>query len=156
MWVTEYGLLLNEERHPVLVKERSTAYDASGKISCQDDVIRILKVCFRADERAEEYMFLLTVNNRNELTAVFNVAHGQADSCHVSTRDIFSRALAAGATGIFIAHNHPSGDPSPSEADSAFTWKVKEAGELIGIPLIDSLVIGRNGAYYSFNASGLL
>ena len=76
------------------------------------------------------------------------ISSGSVNSSIVSTRDIFYQSLKYGAVNIILLHNHPSGDPSPSREDIAVTKKVRDAGELIGIGLLDHIIIGDN-CYFS-------
>ena len=74
-------------------------------------------------------------------------------TCH--PREVFRPAIAAAAHCIAVAHNHPSGDPSPSDADRRATRRLREAGETLGLQLVDHVVIG-NGAHFSFREHGIL
>lgn len=99
-------------------------------------------------EAAEEYVYLITLNNKNKLTGLFEVSHGTVNSSILSPREIYIRALLLGATNIIIFHNHPSGDPEPSKEDIRITKRLKAAGELLGVELIDHIIVGNY--YYSF------
>ena len=99
-------------------------------------------------EAAEEYVYLITLNNKNKLTGLFEVSHGTVNSSILSPREIYIRALLLGATNIIIFHNHPSGDPEPSKEDIRVTKRLKAAGELLGVELIDHIIVGNY--YYSF------
>lgn len=99
-------------------------------------------------EAAEEYVYLITLNNKNKLTGLFEVSHGTVNSSILSPREIYIRALLLGATNIIIFHNHPSGDPEPSKEDIRVTKRLKAAGELLGVELLDHLIVGDK--YYSF------
>ena len=80
---------------------------------------------------------------------------GTVDHAPLYTREVVKRALELGASAIILVHNHPSGDPTPSEGDIKITREVKEAVEKLGIVLHDHIVIGRNG-HQSFRSLGLL
>lgn len=67
---------------------------------------------------------------------------------------IFREALAWNASGILVAHNHPSGDPSPSSADREFTKRLEEGALLVGIRVVDSLIVGSEGRVYAFSRRG--
>lgn len=99
-------------------------------------------------EAAEEYVYLITLNSKNKLTGLFEVSHGTVNSSILSPREIYIRALLLGATNIIIFHNHPSGDPEPSKEDIRVTKRLKTAGELLGVELIDHIIVGNY--YYSF------
>ena len=78
------------------------------------------------------------------------VAKGSVNYCQVSIIEIFKMAVISNAVKIIMFHNHPSGNPVPSREDKEITKKVREVGELLEIELLDHIIIGRNGAYYSF------
>jgi DNA repair protein RadC len=83
------------------------------------------------------------------------VHRGTLDASLVHPREVYKAAILANAANIIVAHNHPSGDPTPSPQDYAVTERLVRAGEILGIPLLDSLVIGR-GVYYSMRDHGEL
>ena len=71
----------------------------------------------------------------------------------IHPREIFKEAYLAGATAIICIHNHPTGDVTPSKEDYAMTYHLKQVGDLLGIPLVDHIIIGKNN-YYSFFENG--
>ncbi len=79
---------------------------------------------------------------------------GTVNSSLANPREIFLSAVSYHAVGILLVHNHPSGDCTPSQADVDFTQRVKEAGELLGIPLLDHIIIG-DCKYLSFREQGI-
>jgi DNA repair protein RadC len=102
-----------------------------------------------------EVFHVLCLNTRNTLLLDARVAEGSVSSCPVDPREVFSTALAAGASAIIVAHNHPSGDPSPSAEDIALTNQLAEAGRILHIRLLDHIVVG-DGIFVSFKDRGLL
>ena len=90
----------------------------------------------------EEYVYVIGCNIQLNPIAVFPVAHGGLDGCVVDTRSVFSRLLLCGAACFFLVHNHPSGHPQPSEEDKAITKKLKTAGKLLDIRLVDHIILG--------------
>jgi len=101
----------------------------------------------------QEVLMLLCLNTKNEVNSLSVVHRGTINQSIAHPRDIFQRAILSNATRICIAHNHPSGNPQPSEADKLFTERIKEAGDLLGISLLDHLVVTSN-RYYSFRENG--
>ena len=81
---------------------------------------------------------------------------GSLTASIVAPREVFKVAILANCANILIAHNHPSGDCQPSKEDRAITQRLKEAGALLGINVLDHLVIGAEGRYFSFADEGLL
>lgn len=100
-------------------------------------------------EKADrEMMVVISLDAKNTPIAVEIVAVGGIDNCVVDVRNIFKHAVISNASNIICFHNHPSGIPEPSEDDKAITRRIKEAGILLGIPLIDHIIIG-DDTYYS-------
>lgn len=103
----------------------------------------------------QEESKVILVNRANNLLGVFPLSKGGMTGTVVDNRIILSVALKCHASGIFLVHNHPSGNLKPSEADKQITRKLKEACNLLDISLIDHLIITKTG-YYSFADEGQL
>ena len=103
----------------------------------------------------QEHMKLLMLDTKSKLLGESNISKGTVNASLVSPRELFIEALDCGAVSIILLHNHPSGDPTPSQADILFTKRVKEAGELIGILLLDHIIIGNN-CYISFAEQNMI
>ena len=103
----------------------------------------------------QECMKLLMLNTKGKLIGETYISKGTVNASLVSPRELFIEALEHGAVSIILVHNHPSGDPSPSQNDMSVTNRVKEAGELIGIELLDHIIIGNN-CYFSFAEGQML
>lgn len=78
------------------------------------------------------------------------VSIGTVNESIAHPREIFRAAVASGAYGIVITHNHPSGDPTPSKTDRALIRRISEAGDILAIQVLDHIIVGKNGKYYSF------
>lgn len=102
-----------------------------------------------------EHLVLLMLNTKNKLIQDMVLSRGTVNSSLVSSREIFVEALKCHAVYIILVHNHPSGDPTPSREDILITRRLKEAGNLIGISLIDHIIIGDN-KYISLKERGIL
>lgn len=105
-------------------------------------------------ELQEEFKVML-LNNSNEVLGIYPMSKGGITGCVVDVRLIFAVALKCNATGIMLAHNHPSGKLKPSEADLTITSKIKSGSNLLDILLLDHLIITKNG-FYSFSDEGNL
>lgn len=103
-------------------------------------------------ETHEKFVVLL-LNTKNRVIKTEQIAEGSLSSAVVHPREVFAPAVTAHAACILVAHNHPSGDPYPSAEDRNLTHALEEAGNVLGIPLIDHVVIG-DGRYYSFKEHG--
>ena len=86
---------------------------------------------------------------RQHISQVELVALGSLNAVNIHPREIYRRAVIEGAASIILAHNHPSGEVDPSEDDIHTTRRLHEAGEVLGIPLLDHLVVSLT-AFYSF------
>lgn len=105
--------------------------------------------------RKKEVLKLLLLNTRSKLIGENDVSVGTVDMALVSPRELYLEALSMNAVSIILMHNHPSGDPSPSMEDIRITKRVYEAGEMIGIRLLDHIIIGDN-RYVSMKEKGIL
>jgi len=103
----------------------------------------------------KEAFHVLCFNSRQVLLQDARVAEGTLNACPVDPREVFGAAIAAHASGIVLAHNHPSGDPEPSTLDVALTRQLVEGGQILGIQVLDHLVLG-DGAFTSMLARGQL
>lgn len=138
-----------------LVKEESHKYEVETRISCPKDIYEVLtKVC-RIQCNAEEVFILITLNIKDIVTGYFEVHRGTINTSLVHPREVFKRALLNNASNIMVAHNHPSGDPNPSKEDIQITERLKEAGNLLGINLIDHIIVG-DDKYISLKEKGVL
>ncbi|MBI1754606.1 MAG: DNA repair protein RadC [Acidobacteria bacterium] len=99
----------------------------------------------------EERFGLLALNAKGDLLAERILSQGTATATLISPREFFREALRYGATTALAFHNHPSGDPTPSREDIQLTRRLQAAGESLGVPLADHLVLGRE-RYHSFRA----
>ncbi len=103
----------------------------------------------------EEFMVLL-LNRANRVLGCLKLSKGGLTGTVVDLRILYGTALKAMASGIIIAHNHPSGNLKPSDADRELTSQIKQAGKLLDINLLDHLILGTEGDYVSFADEGWL
>ncbi len=127
-----------------LVKEKSVKYK---RVCRAQDVINVAKSVIGNADR--EYGIVLCLDARGKITAVNTASIGTLNAAYVHPREIFKPAILSNTDRIIFVHNHPSGDFHPSESDNEITKRLREAGKILGIPLIDSVIIGDDG-YYSF------
>lgn len=109
-------------------------------------------------EPEKEHLVAVLVNTKLRLIGYHVVSVGSVNEAIAHPREIFRTAILAGAYRIVLMHNHPSGDPEPSQADRFITNRIQEAGELLGISLLDHVIIGTpeegRRPYYSFKEDG--
>ena len=136
-----------------LARRAHLAPDARPRLRTAGEVYRYLAP--RLALLRHEVFHVLSFNTRNVLVGDARVAQGTTDACTVDPREVFRAALAARATAVIFAHNHPSGAAQPSQADELLTRNLKEALELIEVRVLDHFVIAGNQAV-SFAERGLL
>jgi DNA repair protein RadC len=123
------------------------------KIRSPQDVYNLLGPTLR-DERREHFIALL-LDTKGGVFRQCTVSVGDLSSSLVHPREVFTEAVRRSAASIIVAHNHPSGDPTPSPEDIAVTRRLVEAGELLGIELLDHIVIG-DSRWVSLREKGLM
>ena len=121
------------------------------QLRCPQDVAAYLLPRFGAGSVERFGVVLLDTKHRVLRATVLSV--GTLDASLVHPREVFGAAAAAGAAALVLFHNHPSGDPTPSADDVALTARLVDAGELMGIDVVDHLVLG-DVEYYSFKEKG--
>jgi DNA repair protein RadC len=123
---------------------------AGAKIATPADLLPHLR---HYADRKQEHFLCASINGANELLNLRVISIGLIDRSPVHPREVFADAVADRASGIIVAHNHPAGGLEPSPADTGITRQLKEAGETMGIPLLDHIIFNRSG-YFSFLESG--
>ena len=106
-------------------------------------------------EKKKEHFVALLLDSRHRLIRLSPVAVGSLSASLVHPRELFKEAIAASAAAVIIAHNHPSGDPAPSDHDVALTKRLVQAGALLGIEVLDHLILGAEGVV-SLSAMGVI
>ena len=114
--------------------------DDAVDFSCPDSVGAYYMEEMR--HRTQESVLVLCLNSKGRLIREEYISTGTADMALLSPREVFLCALSNGAVSVIVLHNHPSGDPTPSEADIRSTSLIRRSGEMIGIPLADHIIIG--------------
>jgi DNA repair protein RadC len=134
---------------------RLAAHSSEGRpiIRSPEDAANLLMPEMR-DAPKENFKSLL-LDTKNRVMKVLTVSVGSLDASIVHPREVFRDAVAAGAASVVAAHNHPSGDPTPSAEDRQVTKRLMEAGQVLGIELLDHLIIG-DGRWVSMKQQGLM
>jgi DNA repair protein RadC len=99
----------------------------------------------RLPQLAREVFYVLVLDGRNRLRAEVRVSEGTLTTALVHPREVFGPAVRLGAAAIVLVHNHPSGDPTPSSEDVVLTERLRQAGDLMGIRVLDHVVIAQGG-----------
>ncbi len=115
--------------------------DESPVLDTPENVVRLLHA--RNLVKNAETLQVLLLNTRRRLIRVEEISNGTLDTLLVHAREVFRSAISANASAIVLAHNHPSGDPTPSEADIKVTRDLIRAGQLLKIEVLDHIILGR-------------
>jgi len=107
-------------------------------------------------ESNKEHFLAFYLNTRNHLVHEETISIGTLSASLVHPREVFAPAISRAAAALIVAHNHPSGDCSPSSEDKDVTRRLQESGALLGIPLLDHLIVGAGGDFFSFRERGYL
>lgn len=143
MRLTKYNTQINNKINIVeLVKENAINYTKCQNITTPIQAVNILNDVFNLENLTEEYLYLLTLNTRNKVSGLFEISHGTIDRTLINPAGVFTRTLLIGANKIIIAHNHPTGDLTPSDDDIQSTIQLIEGGKLLGIEILDHIIVG--------------
>ena len=121
-------------------------------IKAPTDVVSFVRN--RLKDKKKEYFLAVLLDTRGQVIKTSEISIGSLDSSIVHPREVYKEAIAASAASVVFVHNHPSGDPTPSEIDIGLNKRLVEAGELLGIEVLDHIVIG-NPDYVSLKSKGL-
>lgn len=135
-----------------MVREGRFPY-SPGAVRTSADAARIFQSYLEGADR--EHFLALMLDQKNRVNALNVVSIGSLTTAIVHPREAFKPAVIANAASIIFAHNHPSGDPHPSREDEEMTKRLNEAGEILGIKVLDHIVVGE-GQYFSFGDQGRL
>lgn len=138
-----------------LVKEKEIPYGCSKALTSPEAVAKLAADYIGLDTFAEEHLYLLALNVKNSINGIAEISHGALNYSIVHPREIYKYALSMNAASIIMVHNHPSGDITPSEDDVGITKRIREAGEILGIKLLDHIIVVPGG-YLSLKEKGLL
>ncbi len=135
--------------------KRISSQPREKKISCDNS--RDIASIFMEDMRhlKREHLKVLLLDIRLRLIGQVTISIGELFGAPVNPREVFNPAIRKSAAAICMVHNHPSGDPEPSEADIAVTHRIMESGDILGIRLIDHIIIG-DGVYTSLKERGFI
>lgn len=120
------------------------------------DVHKYLVDVCKLHKNHQEMMIAVAVNTRGEIIGFTTVSIGDICSSFAHPREVFKFAICCNAASIILAHNHPSEDPEPSNTDITTTKRIAEAGEILGIHLLDHIIVGNESRYASMREKGLI
>lgn len=136
-----------------LGRRMAAARLARPRVRCPEDVSQLLLPGLRDLDR--EHFYVVLLNTRHYVLGVELISIGTLNGAMVHPREVFRAAIRRGAAALILAHNHPSGDPTPSPEDVQVTRRLVEAGRLMGIDVLDHVIIGDN-RYQSLRELGMV
>ena len=140
----------------ISLKYKGTKKSELKQITSSQDTYNILKLLFDADTFDwKEEMILLCLNQANKLIGYYKVSSGGISGTICDPKVVFTIALNSGASSLILAHNHPSGNMTPSNADKEVTEKIKQGGKLLDIKLLDHIIVSDEN-YFSFADDNLI
>lgn len=125
------------------------------QITGSKDAADAFRSVWRQPLELKECFYAMFLNRANKILGILLISEGGLSGCSVDVRSIYSAALKANSCSVILAHNHPSGQGSPSDADRKITDKVKNAGTILDIPVLDHIILLPEG-YISFADDGYL
>lgn len=134
-----------------LQKETRPVFRRGALVASPDDVM--FAISEYLGSRAHEVFLVLFVNIRNEIVGYTELTEGSSASVGVDVAGVMREALASNAAAIITIHNHPTGEPEPSEQDRALWNRLHDAGKLVGVPVLDNMVVGE-AQYFSESSNG--
>jgi DNA repair protein RadC len=137
-----------------LVRERTLSQLQRPQIRTTADAAHVLST-YLADADREDLVVML-LNSKHRIIGIHTVSVGSLTSSLAHPREAMKAAILANAAAFILCHNHPSGDPTPSNEDHALTKRMYAASELLGVQLLDHIIIGDAGRWYSFQDEGAL
>ncbi len=130
-----------------------TRWQAGQPLRSSEDVFRHFHP--RLAQENHELFYVVLLNNKNRKIREVKISEGSLTASLVHPREVYNPVIRESAAAVIFVHNHPSGDPEPSQEDLEITRRLKEVGEVIGVRVLDHVVIGRE-RYYSFSDRGML
>ena len=140
-----------------MVKEPAHRYNLESRaIHGPEDADRAAREILKLDRQAQEVFAVFLLDTKNHIIAVHEVTRGSINASIVHPREVFKAAVMANANSIICFHNHPSGNPNPSQEDLAVTERLVKASKILDIPVLDHIIIGDSGEYISLKNLGMI
>lgn len=136
-----------------LVREGTVTMHDRPNITCAEEISEVFMTYLGETDR--EHFMIAMLDTKNKIIGVHTVSIGTLNESLIHPREVFKPAISHNAYAMIICHNHPSGDTTPSQEDLDITARLRAAGELLGIAVLDHLILG-DGTYLSMAAAHLL
>lgn len=131
------------------VKERFLPYGVEGNINTPEKVVKMVSRLLKGADR--EHALAISVDAKSKPVGIEIVAVGSLNVAYIEPRELFKHAILSNASGIILVHNHPSGDVTPSIEDWHLTYRIMDAGALLGVELLDHIITGDNEEFVSLS-----
>jgi len=138
----------------LIVKDGSVPTTWDRQLRQSHDVADLMRSVVAGLDR--EAFFVVLVDGKNRVSGINLVSLGSLTAALVHPREVFKAAIAGSSAALILVHNHPSGDPTPSQEDLALSRRLCEVGDLVGIKVLDHIVLGENNSFRSLADEGLL
>lgn len=129
------------------------------RVSSAYEVSKVLSAILETEseiDRDKEHFWIIGLNAKNGIKFIDLVSLGTLMTAPIHPREVFRLAVNKGVASIIAGHNHPSGDPAPSRDDIAVTERLKKAGDILGIQVLDHVIIGNDGQFASLKEQGII
>ena len=135
-----------------LVRENPEKYNEAIKIGQSDDVYELVK---EIENLNQEVVLIISLDMSSKVIGINEIAKGGANGAGITAKEAFIPVLLSGGSRCIMVHNHPSGESKPSNSDLMMTRRIKEAGKVIGVDLLDHVIVGYNN-HFSFSSERLI
>lgn len=140
-----------------LIKEKSELYDLMDIVIRDPQVANdVIKKVLDINNSTVEKFGIITLTVKNKIAGIHIISIGNLNTSIVHPREVFQQAILNNANAVVLFHNHPSGDPTESIEDVEATKRLIEAGDILGIKVIDHIIVGEGNKYVSFKAKGIM
>jgi DNA repair protein RadC len=137
-----------------LIREGTIPIRAYPTINCSKEFADVFGAMFEQYDR--EHFAIACIDAKHKIIGFHTIAIGTLTMALVHPREVFKTAILLSSAACALFHNHPSGDPTPSREDRELTKRLEQAGELLGIHILDHIIFGANNRYYSFADQGFI
>ncbi len=155
MKICSYQTQNDADGRLMLIKEAEHICESLKAIKKPEDIAHMMKGVYKLDKLAEEYGYVIGMNNTGTVIGVCEISHGTVDQSVISLFDVFKRLLLLGTPRFLFVHNHPSGNPNPSAEDCELTQRIRRNAGSLNMELLDHIIIFKDG-YTSFKELGLI
>jgi len=124
------------------------------RVKQSGDVCRFMKDVMKLHTFPNERFYSVMLNAKGDIIGFMEISKGGTSEAIADPKEVFKGALIANAVAIIIAHNHPSGDPTPSQQDIDTTKRLVDAGKLLNVKVVDHVIVGHGGKHLSMTAEG--